>query len=154
MKMLDEILAESPVFAGLSAERLAFIAGCGRNVVFEADAVLAREGEPADAFYLVRHGAVALEIHVPGRGGVTVETVHEGDIVGWSWLFPPYRWHSDARAVERVRAVSFDGACLRGKCDADHDLGYELMTRFAQIMVDRLRSTRLRLLDVYGHLPR
>jgi CRP-like cAMP-binding protein len=92
---------------------------------------------------------VALTLHDP-RGDLTIETVEGGDAVGWSWLFEPYRWHFDAVAVEPVRAVAIDGACLRGKCDADHELGYALMRRFAGIVIDRLQHTRIRLLDVYG----
>ena len=70
-------------------------------------------------------------------------------MLGWSWLFPPYRWHLDARAIEAVRAVAFDGACLRQKSIDDHELGYELMRRFAEVIVSRLQATRMQLLDVY-----
>jgi CRP/FNR family transcriptional regulator, cyclic AMP receptor protein len=99
---------------------------------------------------VIRHGAVGLDIHVPAREPVTIETLHGGDLLGWSWLFPPYKWSFDGRAVEDTSAISLDGACLRGKCDDDHELGYELMKRFAQVIVERLQATRLRLLDVYG----
>ena len=78
-------------------------------------------------FYAIRHGSVALELHVPARDAVTIDTLHDGDLLGWSWLFPPYRWEFDGRAREDTALISFDGACLRGKCDADHELGYELM---------------------------
>jgi hypothetical protein len=94
---------------------------------------------------------VQLEIFAPGRGAVTIQTVDEGDVVGWSWLFPPFRWHFDARALDSVRAVAFDGACLRDKCDDDHSLGYELLRRFSPVMLARLQATRLQLLDVYGN---
>jgi CRP-like cAMP-binding protein len=87
---------------------------------------------------------------VPTRGAVVIETLEAGEVVGWSWLFAPYRWHFDARALSLVRATSFDGACLRGKAESDPKLGYELMSRFAQVMIRRLQWTRLRLLDVYG----
>jgi len=73
-------------------------------------------------------------------------------VLGWSWLFPPYRWHFDAHATTVVRATAFDGTCLRGKCDADPALGYELTSRFAQTLIERLQWTRLRLLDVYGNV--
>ena len=79
-----------------------------------------------------------------------IATLGDGTVVGWSWLFPPYRWSFDARAIEDTRAIAFDGACLRGKCDSDHELGYVLMQRFAQIILDRLQAARLQLLDVYG----
>jgi CRP-like cAMP-binding protein len=73
-----------------------------------------------------------------------------GEVLGWSWLIPPYHWKFDARAIEQTRALALDGKCLRTKCEEDHDLGYELLKRFAQIMEERLQATRLQLLDVYG----
>ena len=148
---IDELIAALPTFAGLDPAYLELIAGCGGNRVFEAGEHLAREGDPADTFFVIRHGRVALEVEAPARGRLIVETLGEGAVVGWSWLFPPYRWNFDARALETTRAIGFDGACLRGKCDADHALGYELMRRFAAVMLDRLQATRLRLLDVYGN---
>lgn len=150
MKTLDALVAESPVFEGLDQPSLELIAGCGQNAVFEAGDYLFREGDQADTFYLVRHGRVMLETFVPGRGAVVIETVDEGEVVGWSWLFPPYRQHFDARALDLVRAIAFDGACLRGKCAEDSKLGYELMLRFSQVLVDRLEVTRLRLLEMHG----
>jgi len=151
VQTLDEIVGESPVFAGLTDERLELIAGCARNVGFASGERVFREGEPADIFYLVRKGRVALSTHAPARGSVVIETLDPGEVVGWSWLFPPHVWQFDARAVDDVRAVAFDGACLRGKCESDNALGYELMRRFASVMIDRLQHTRLRLLDLYGH---
>jgi CRP/FNR family cyclic AMP-dependent transcriptional regulator len=150
MRSIDQLVAELPTFAGLEPERLELIAGCGANRVFEAGEHLAREGDPADAFFVIRHGRVALEVAAPGRGALMIATLGEGAVVGWSWLFPPYRWSFDARALEATRTVVFDGACLRGKCEADKTLGYELMQRFAAVMLDRLQATRLQLLDVYG----
>jgi CRP/FNR family transcriptional regulator, cyclic AMP receptor protein len=154
MRTLDSIVVESPVFAELTPEHAELVAGCATNTGFEAGGFLFREGDQADTFYLVRHGRVILETFVPGRGAVSIETVEAGGIVGWSWLFPPYRWHFDARALDPVRAVAFDGRCLRGKCAEDHDLGYELLNRFAAVLVERLEAMRLQLLDVYGARPR
>jgi CRP/FNR family transcriptional regulator, cyclic AMP receptor protein len=148
MQTLDELVAESPVFDGLSLEQLELIAGCGRIAPVAAGERLFREGDPADSFYLVRRGRIALTTHVPGRGDVTIETLEAGEVIGWSWLFEPYRF--DARAVENTGVIAFDGSCLRGKCEADHALGYELMRRFAQVLIDRLQHTRTRLLDLYG----
>jgi CRP-like cAMP-binding protein len=149
-RQLEAILAEIPFLKGMGPDRLSLIAGCGSNVHFDAGEVVCREGDPADTFYVVRHGSVAIELHAPARSPMTVETVEAGDILGWSWLFPPYRWHFDARALSAVRATAFDGACLRGKCEDDPALGYDLMKRFAQVFTERLHWTRLRLLDVYG----
>jgi CRP/FNR family cyclic AMP-dependent transcriptional regulator len=151
MQGLDELIAASPVFAGLAVAHLELIAGCGVNEHFAAGAHLFREGGPAERFFLIRKGAVALEIDTPGRGALVVETLHRGEVVGWSWLFEPYRWQFDGRATEATRVVAFDGACLRGKCEADHELGYQLMRRFAVSLTERLQATRLQLLDVYGH---
>jgi CRP-like cAMP-binding protein len=151
MKTIDMLIRDAPVFAGLSDEALVTVAGCGTNVRFDEDAVLFREGDAADVFYLVRNGSIALETFVPARGAVTIETIGAGEVVGWSWLFAPYRWHFDARALTPLRATAFDGACLRGKCEADPELGYDLISRFAHVMIERLQWTRLRLLDVYGY---
>jgi CRP/FNR family transcriptional regulator, cyclic AMP receptor protein len=150
MRTLDALITESPVFADLEPEHLELIAGCAKNVGFEPDERLFKEGDPADAFYLVRHGLVALEQYVPNRGMLTVETVGPGEIAGWSWLVPPYRWQLSARAVEPVRAVEFDGACLRGKCADDPELGYRLLTHISGALVQVISSARLQLADVYG----
>jgi CRP/FNR family cyclic AMP-dependent transcriptional regulator len=151
VETIDTILRDVPLFEGLPDEALELIAGCGSNVHFGEGELLFRQGDPADTFFVIRHGSVALETFVPARGPVTIETIESGDVVGWSWLFAPYRWHFDAKALVAVRATAFDGACLRGKCDADPALGYQLMSRFAQVMIERLQWTRLRLLDVYGY---
>jgi CRP-like cAMP-binding protein len=150
MRALDTVLADVPLLSGMSADELALLAGCASNVRFDAGDMLFREGDQADTFYVVRHGSVALETFVPARGGMTIETIEAGEVIGWSWLFPPYRWHFDARALSQVRATAIDGACLRGKCEDDPALGYDLMKRFAQVLIERLQWTRLRLLDVYG----
>jgi CRP-like cAMP-binding protein len=154
MQKLEELIEESPVFVGLDPAWRSLVAGCGVNVVFRPGEWLFRQGGPADTFWLLRRGRVALQVHVPGRGDLTIETIEPGDVVGWSWLFQPYVWQFDARAVDEVHAVAFDGACLRGKSEADHALGHELMRRFGKVMVDRLQHTRIRLIDVYGHDPR
>ena len=150
MKTLDSAVVEAPIFAGLEPAQAEPIAGCAQNVRFRAGEFLFREGGAADSFYLLRHGRVSLETFMPSRGSFSIETVDPGDVVGWSWLFPPYRWHFDARSLEDVAAVAFDGACLRGKAATDNELGYALLDRFARVLVDRLDATRLRLLDVYG----
>ena len=150
MEGIEQILKEHPFFAGFAPERSSLVAGCARNHRFDAGQYLFREGEAADEFYLIRHGRVALEIVAPGQPSIIFATLGEGEIVGASWLVPPYRWIFDARASELTRAIGIDAACLRGKCDADHDLGYEMMKHFLPVLVKRLHATRLQLLDVYG----
>ncbi len=111
--------------------------------------MIARETETADRFYVVRAGRVALEL-AAATGPLVIETLGPGDIVGWSWIFPPYRWTCDVEALDATRAIGIDGACLRGKCDRDPAFGYRMMQRFAQLAAQRLHATRLRLLDLYG----
>jgi len=150
MEGLDRIIREHPFFAGLDARFIDLVCGCARNVRFEPGQALFHEGAAADEFYLLRQGRVALEIAAPGRGALTFQTLNHGEIVGLSWLIPPYRWAYTAKALELVRAIAIDGRCLRNKCDADHDLGYEMMKRVVPVLVQRLQGTRLQILDVYG----
>ena len=153
MQTLELILAGHPFFADLEQPYLDLITSCTSNVRFDAGAYLLREGESADQFYLLRQGKVGLETYAPQRGPITIETIEAGEVLGWSWLFPPYRWHFSARALEPVRALALEGVCLRGKIETDHRLGYELMRRFAYVMMQRLQATRLQLLDVYATHP-
>jgi CRP-like cAMP-binding protein len=147
---LERIVGEHAFFAGLDESFRTLVTGCAKNIRFEEGQYLFHEADPADEFYLIRHGEVALELSAPGRSPVTFQTLGPGEIVGVSWLVPPYRWTYDARALSLVRAIAIDGACLRGKCEADHDLGYEMMKRFTPILIRRLQATRLQILDVYG----
>jgi CRP-like cAMP-binding protein len=150
LKPLDELLLEHPFFADMEEGPRKFIAGCGRNEVFHAGDYLFREGEPADRFFLIRHGSVAVELHVPGHEPLQVDTLQGGDIAGWSWLVPPHKWANDARATTLVRAISLDGKCLRGKCEEDRSVGYEVFKRFIPVIAGRLSAVRLQLMDVYG----
>jgi CRP-like cAMP-binding protein len=150
-KDIADVIEQHPLFHGLERRYLEFIAACAKNVRFDEGDYLFHEGDPSDTFYVLRHGAVAIEIFVPERGAVPVQVVGEGDVLSWSWLIPPYQAQFDARCVTLTRAIAFDGNCLRTKCEQDHDLGFELMKRFARIMIERVRATRIQLLDVYGH---
>ena len=147
---MADLISAHPFFRGLDKSYVSFLAGCATNVHYARGEYIFREGEAADRFLIVRYGLVSLRTNIPGRGDVTIQTVGEDDVLGWSWLFAPYRWNFSAYCLEETRAVSFDGVCLRTKCSEDHDLGYEMMARFAAIMTQRLQATRLQLLDVYG----
>jgi len=151
---LPELVADFPALRGLPGDTATLVAGCARNTAFREGELLIGEGEPATTLYLLRRGRVALEVHAPGRGPVVVQTIEPGRVVGWSWLFPPYRWRLDARAVEPVGAIAVDAACLRDKADADPVFGYALMQHFAADVLERLQATRVRLLDLYGKVPR
>lgn len=152
MKEIAELVTEAPAFERMDPALLELIAGCAHNEGFEQGEYLLREGEAANRFFVIRQGRVALETFVPERGALTIETIESGGLLGWSWLVPPYRVDFDARAVEPIRAIEFDAACLRGKFDDHPGLGYELMKRFVPVIVERLQATRLRLLDIYGHV--
>ncbi|HTP96653.1 MAG TPA: cyclic nucleotide-binding domain-containing protein [Burkholderiales bacterium] len=151
MEGLERIIREHAFFRDLDPRFVALVVGCAQNVRFEAGGYLFREGGPADRFYLLRHGRVALEIATPSGGAVTLQTLGEGDLVGLSWFVAPYRWTYDARALELTRAIALDAVCLRRKLDEDHDLGYEVMQRMVPVLIQRLRDTRLQMLDVYGN---
>jgi len=150
MRTLEGVLAKHPFFAGLDPRYLALAVGCASNLRFNAGELIFREGEEANHFYLIREGKVSLEVSAPGRGSLTIQTLRGGDILGWSWLIPPYNWRFDARAAETTRAVVLDGKCLRGKCEGDHELGYELLKRVTSVLGQRLDATRFQLLDIYG----
>ncbi len=150
METIEPLLADHPFLKGMDEHHLHLIVGCASNVRFDSGQHLFHEGEEANHFYVIRHGKIALEIFSPSRGPLVIDTLGEGDILGWSWIVPPYKWRFDARAIELTRAVALDGACLRGKCESDHDLGYELVKRFTSIMEQRLEATRIQLLDLYN----
>lgn len=150
IKNIQKLLAENPFFEGMSDAHLETMAGCGKLAHFKAGEFLLHEGEKADTFFLVRKGEVAIESHHPATGPLSVARISAGGLTGFSWLFPPHRNSFDSLALTNVSALSLDGACLRGKAEADHELGYQLMKRFAQVMLDRLRATRRQMLDVYG----
>ena len=150
MRTLEGILAKHPFFSGWEPRYLQLAVGCASNVRFNAGEFVFQEGEEANTFYLIREGRVALEVVFPGRGAVTIETLEGGELLGWSWLIPPYRWRFDARAVKMTRAIALDGKCLRGKCEEDHELGYKLVKEGASSLGQRLDATRMRLLDMYG----
>ncbi len=147
---LAPILKEHAFFEGLKPDYIELLIECASNVRFDAGELIFRQGEEANRFYLIRHGRVAVEISAPGGKAIALKTLTDNDVLGWSWLFPPYQWQFDARAQELTRAIALDARCLRGKCDQDPELGYELMKRFSFIMLETLQATRLQLLDLYG----
>jgi CRP/FNR family transcriptional regulator, cyclic AMP receptor protein len=147
---LDSIITSHAFFSGLGAADVAMIAGCAENVRYLAGESLFHAGDPANHFFVVRAGKVALELHPPGHDVFRFATLGEQEVLGWAWLIPPYRWLVDARALEVTRLLRFDGTCLRRKCDDDPRLGYDLMQRFARVLVEQFGHLQLQLMDVYG----
>lgn len=149
METLEPILKEHPFLHDLKQEHFNIILGCASNVRFREQEIIFHEGDEANKFYLIRHGQVAVAIPTSSHSSITIQTIHEGDILGFSWLIPPHKARFLCRAVGDTRAIAFDGKCLREKCEKDHDLGYELLKRLTKVLSARLQSTRLQLLDLY-----
>lgn len=153
METLAPILAAHPFFRDLDEANLNLVVGCASNVRLAEGTVIFREGEEESHFYVIREGKVAVAVSVPGRDPIIVETVERGEILGWSWLFPPHLSRFNARVIEPVRAIALNGKCLRGKCELDHDLGYQMMSRFARLMQNRLSALMLQMTDIYAATP-
>lgn len=147
---LKTILSQHPFLHGLSPEHMETIVGCASNVRFPEGTNLINEGEIANTFFLIRTGRVALQTEIPGRGSIRIQTIGPGEVLGWSWLISPYRWHFGGIAVAETRAIALDGECLRTKCELDKAFGYEMLKRLAIVMERRLEATRVQLLDMYG----
>ena len=146
MKNLNEAITQHAFFHGMKPEHLAVLAAGAKAVQFKAGDVPFREGEPANQFYLIESGKVALEAHEPADGTALVQTLGAGDVLGWSWLFPPFMWHFQARAIEPTSAIVLSGAHLLVTAERNRDFGYELMKRVAQVVIRRLQATRKQLL--------
>jgi CRP-like cAMP-binding protein len=145
-----DLLHAHPFLAGMTPQQLDRIARWGHRSLFHAGARVFSEGGKAERFWLIREGQIALDVHVPGRGDVVIETLGPGAVLGWSWLFPPHRWQFGATAVAQTLTVELDGAGVRRLCEEDPEIGSELYRRFMAVVVDRLQATRLRLLDLYN----
>jgi len=150
METIESLIKAHHFFKGLDPKYISLIAGCGKNVVFKKDEFVAKEGEEANHFFVIRKGKVAIDILTAEQGPVIVQTVREGDVFGWSWIIEPHYWRFDARAVETTRVIALDGKCLREKCEKDPKLGYELLKRFSSVLAERLEIARFQLLDMYG----
>ena len=151
MRSIADYLSGNTFFAGLDAASVSELAGCAINMHIRPGEYLFREGQPAEHFYVITRGRIALELFGPASGPHVLDSAGPGEVLDWPWLIPPHRWFFDGRAVESASVISLDAACLRGKCEADPRLGYELVQRAAQTMSLRLQATRARLLDVYGN---
>lgn len=150
MKKIEEALAAHPFFQGMSPQHLAVVASCGRREQFKAGEFLCRENEEAKDFYVILGGSVSVEIFSARRGPLTTTSVEEGEVLGWLWFEKPYHWHLDARARRVTRTLALEVKALMLRCEEDHDLGYELMKRYAHHLAVQFRITKLQLVDLYG----
>lgn len=151
MKMHDltDSLHKHPFLKNMDQDLVATLTSCASNVKLPGGKYLFHEGEDAKTFYLVRSGKVALEAGGSEQGQIRIQTLGPGEVLGWSWLIAPYRWHFDAYAVEQVQAFAIDAACLRAKSETDWRLGYEMLRRFSEVLERRLEATRHQLIDIY-----
>jgi CRP-like cAMP-binding protein len=143
-----ELLRTAPLFADLDPASLLALARYGDEVRFDAEALLARDGWPADRFYVLLEGSVSLDVHEPHAEPLPIETLTVPEVVGWSWLMPPFRWHFDVRVLTPVWAIAIEAEALRVAMVEDPSFGYALMTRFARVLLQRLQATRLRVIAV------
>ena len=139
-------LATHPFLHGMSGDQLSVLAEAARDVTFPARYRLFEDGGSANRFWLIQSGHVALDMHVPGQGRMKIDTIGMGEMLGWSWLFPPYRWAFGAVSAGPVEAFEFDGRIVRALCESDPALGYELTRRLALVVAKRLQATRVRLI--------
>jgi CRP/FNR family cyclic AMP-dependent transcriptional regulator len=144
-------VALHPFLVGMNLTQLALLTDCAIPVRFRKGQTILREGELANRFYLIESGKVALESGEGFGDPVIIETIGAGDLLGWSWMFPPYVWHFTARAAEPTTAIFFYGTILREYMERDSSLGFELFKRITPIMMKRLQSARYRMLSVHAH---
>jgi CRP-like cAMP-binding protein len=154
MESLELTLSHHPFLADLTRGQLEQVARCAEIIQFPAGQFVFRSGDDATHFYILTSGAVAVEVDVPGRPPLVINTLGPNDELGWSWFYPPYRWHFDAWTLTPVDAIAFDATALVKLCNADHDLGYKLTRSYSHLLFERLQATRLQLLDVYGDTRR
>lgn len=152
MSSVEDILSKHPFFHELNQSYLRELSMCASTIGFDEGEYLFHEGDPASTFYIIQEGTVAIEMADERLGNFVVETLSEGDIVGWSWLFPPYKWHFEGRAVSLVRGVVFDGKCIRDRMEKNPSMGYEMLKSFSQMIVERLEQTRKQVKDISSGL--
>ncbi|HJX98853.1 MAG TPA: cyclic nucleotide-binding domain-containing protein [Chthoniobacterales bacterium] len=146
-KELWKEIAAHPFLAGMNPHHLELLSRYATRKNFAPGEIIFRAGEPAHGFYLIQTGTVALEGSVMEHGQIATDTVHAGEPLGWSWLFPPYRWHFDARAMEPTTAIFFDSDQLRQHYNEDITLGHDLSQRICKVMAHRLQATRRKLIE-------
>ncbi len=146
----EEVLHEHPFFKGMNDQHLAFLVSVARPLHIEPNHFMFRQGGGADCFLVLYRGDMAIELHVGAKGARIIQTVGPGEVIGWSWMYPPHRWMYDGRALNTVDCLCLDGESVRNHMADDHEFGFEILRRFGEVIVESLNRTRLQLLDVYG----
>ncbi len=150
MENLVPVLAEHPFFQGFDPKYLELLQDCASLATFKANQLICSEGQPAQAFILLRSGRVAVEIHRPRRGTMIVQTLGEGDLLGWSWFGEPKVWTFDARALELTRALVLDATCVLQVCETHPDFEVQFLRRFSKVLAGKIKTLKLQLVDFYG----
>ena len=151
MEPTPHLLSELPFFREFTRESLRLLSACAMHVRLEPGVEIFHEGEPADRFYVLRAGRIAIDTQGPNGQKVVIQELGPGELVGWSWLFPPHRWQFSARTLEPVDAICFSGSRLRQTCEAETGLGYQLVRGMAESLVQRLAAARNKLADSIVH---
>ncbi len=144
-------VALHPFLAGMNHTQLTLLTDCAVARHFNMGQTILREGEFANGFYLIETGRVALESEAGFGESIVIQTIGAGDLLGWSWMFPPHVWQFTARAIEPTAGLFFYAAILREHCEKDHSLGYELLKRISAVMVKRLQAAHQQMLSLHAH---
>ncbi len=146
MNTLDAIITSHPFVSTMSSEHLDLLCKNAREIEYKRDQILFRQGDPANRMLLIEEGKIVIEAHEAGKT-VPIQTFGTGDVLGWSWLFPPFSWLFQGRATEPTKVIALDGAHLLIAAEQDHDFGYELMKRVSQMLIHRVQTTRHQLIQ-------
>ena len=150
MSAVRQALTDHPFFRGFEPHMIERLVAFTVARDFARDAVVAHAGTEADEFHLVLSGRAGIEVVAPGLQPMVIATVHDGEVIGWSWFVEPHRWHFDVVALDELRTLAIDAGRLRAVCDDDHELGYRLGRRLAEVMASRIEATRHQVVDLYG----
>ena len=147
---IEDFLSSHPFFSGMDKRYVEFLANSVTEIQIGEGEVLFHQGDRADKFYLLRQGKVSVQVPALVGPVLEIQTLGKDQILGWSWLISPYRWHFLARAVEDSTMLEFDGSVILAHCDEDPKFGYELLKRFAALMSERLESARQKMMDQWN----
>ena len=147
METIEKIIKMHPFLEGLDEKYVSVLSSFAKMEKFQEGQAIFKEWEEAKYFYLITRGKVDIEAYVPGPEAFTVQSLESGDVLGWSWLFPPYRWHFSAIAKQPTDIISIDAPAFRSICDEDKEFGVKLYKRISYVIIKRLQATRLRRID-------
>ena len=145
--MSIEAIKHHAFFKDIDAD-IASLVEYAKDLVFDKGQFIFHEGDDANAFYLITHGRVSLELSTAHKGRIIIQTLGKDEVLGISWLFPPFKWHFDAKALELTRVIELNADLVIKRCDEDNRLGYHLMKKFAGVIMRCLQAVRLQLLEI------